>query len=329
MSVPTKISYGVLVATLILAAWLHLGALLLAAFFSYFALRRLHAATNRKWLSFILFLICLIGIAYAAGYFGRAAWRALPNVADSSIPSATAWAEKRNIELPFTDFETLKTFLIDQLKAEIHYLNNVAHVAGAVTTLLVLIAIGIVVAVSLFFHSLLDRHPRPAPNLEAANLYDACGAEIGSRFRDFYRCFETVMGAQIVISSINTVLTAIFVLIIGLPHAAVVIGVTFLCGLLPIVGNLISNIIIVFLSATLSPKLGLVALIFLVAIHKLEYFLNSKIIGGWIRNPVWLTLIGLILGEVIMGIPGMVLAPVVLNYIRVEMSEIKVRPSHA
>ena len=137
------------------------------------------------------------------------------------------------------------------------------------------------------------------------------------------------MGAQIIISSINTVLTAIFVLIIGLPHAAVVIGVTFLCGLLPIIGNLISNTIIVFLSATISLKFALVALIFLIAIHKLEYFLNSKIVGGWTRNPVWLTLIGLIIGQAVMGIPGMVLAPVVLNYLRVELSKIELKPTAA
>ena len=323
MSTPRKISYGVVLATLIVAAWLHLGPLLLAAFFAYFALRRLYLATKRKWLSLILFLIGLVGITYAAGYFSRAAWRALPEIAESSIPSATAWAEQRNIELPFTDFETLKSFVIGQLKDEIHYLSNVAHFAGAVTTLGVLIVIGIVVAISLFFHSWFDIGPPPTstPN----NLYAACASEVATRFYDFYRSFEIVMGAQIIISSINTILTAIFILIIGLPHAAVVIGVTFLCGLLPIVGNLISNSIIVFLAATISLKLALAALVFLIAIHKLEYFLNSKIIGGWTRNPVWLTLIGLIIGEAVMGIPGMVLAPVVLNYLRVEMSKIELK----
>ncbi len=311
MSTPIKVSYGVLIATLIVAAWLHLGTLLLAAFFSYFALRKLHAVTKRKWLSLILFVICLVGIAYAAGYFTRAAWRALPDIADSSIPSATAWAEKRNIELPFTDFETLKAFLIAQVKDEIHYLNDVAHFAGAATTLFVLIVIGIVVATSLFFRSW--RHQSVGSTAkDANNLYAACATEIATRFRDFYHSFETVLGAQIIISCINTVLTAIFILSIGLPHAAVVIGVTFLCGLLPIIGNLISNTII---------------LVFLVAIHKLEYFLNSKIIGGWTRNPVWLTLIGLIIGEIVMGIPGMILAPVVLNYVRVEMSKIEVPPA--
>ncbi len=323
MSTPTKVSYGVLLATLVVAAWLHLGPLLLAAFFSYFALRKLHAATNRKWLSVILFVVCLVGIAYAAGYFTRAAWRALPEIADSSIPSATAWAEKRNIELPFTDFETLKAFLIGEVKDEIHYLNDVAHFAGAASTLFVLVVIGIVVASSLYFRSWSSD---AASKKDATNLYAACSAEIAARFHDFYRSFEIVMGAQIIISSINTVLTAIFILTIGLPHAAVVIGVTFLCGLLPIVGNLISNTIIVFLSAAISVKLALVALIFLIAIHKLEYFLNSKIIGGWTRNPVWLTLIGLIIGQIVMGIAGMILAPVVLNYVRVELSKIEVTP---
>ena len=71
------------------------------------------------------------------------------------------------------------------------------------------------------------------------------------------------------------------------------------------------------------PKMALISLIFLVVIHKLEYFLNSKIIGDRIRNPMWLTLVGIVLGEKLMGIPGMILAPVVLHYIKVEASKRK------
>ena len=129
------------------------------------------------------------------------------------------------------------------------------------------------------------------------------------------------MSAQIRISAINTLLTAIFVLIVSLKYGGFVVGLTFLCGLLPIVGNLISNAIIVGIAITMSPRLAIVALIFLVAVHKLEYFLNSKIIGDRIKNPVWLTLLALIIGERFMGIPGMILAPVVLNYIKVEASK--------
>jgi predicted PurR-regulated permease PerM len=132
------------------------------------------------------------------------------------------------------------------------------------------------------------------------------------------------MGAQITISLINTTLTAIFLVAVRMPHAPLLIAVTFLCGLVPIVGNLVSNTIIVFVSLTVSLKLAIGALVFLVAIHKLEYLLNSKIIGDRIRNPVWLTLIALILGERLMGVPGLILAPVVLNYLRVEMLTVEV-----
>jgi len=94
--------------------------------------------------------------------------------------------------------------------------------------------------------------------------------------------------------------------------------------LVPIIGNLVSNTIIVGIAFTLSPKTALVALVFLVVIHKLEYFLNSKIIGHRIHNPFWLTLLALIVGERLLGLPGMILAPVVLNYLKLEASAIEV-----
>jgi predicted PurR-regulated permease PerM len=132
------------------------------------------------------------------------------------------------------------------------------------------------------------------------------------------------MGAQITISLINTALTGIFLVAVRLPHAPLLIAVTLLCGLVPIVGNLASNTVIVFVALTVSLKLAIAALVFLILIHKLEYLLNSKIIGDRIRNPVWLTLIALILGERLMGVPGLILAPVVLNYLRVEMLTVEV-----
>jgi len=324
MITPARLSYGVLAVTIILAGLLHLGTPLLVVLFSYFALRQLYFLTKRKWLALILFIVVVAGIASAAVYITRAAFLALPDVADTSIPSASAWAQQRQIELPFTDFESLREVVMDTLKEEAHYLRNVAHFAGSTTAALVFTVIGIVVAGSLFLKTGLDpyRGAHPVKN----NLYSICYDEVSTRFRDFYRSFATVMGAQITISLINTILTAIFVFAVRLPYAPLVIAITFLCGLVPIVGNLVSNTIIVFIALTVSLKLAIGALVFLVGIHKLEYFLNSKIIGDRIRNPVWLTLIALIIGERLMGIPGLILAPVVLNYLRVEMLTVEVPP---
>ena len=183
-----------------------------------------------------------------------------------------------------------------------------------------LIVVGFVVAVSLFLSGKGDFGGPIVPG----NLYSLVCAEVAERFKSLYRSFATVMGAQITISAINTVLTAIFIMWTQLPYAGLIVVVTFFCGLLPIIGNLISNTVIVSVAFTITPKLGVVALIFLIVLHKLEYFLNSQIIGSRIKNPMWLTLLALVIAERLMGIAGMVLAPVLLNYIKVEASKIRV-----
>ncbi len=322
MVTPTRLSYGVLALTIALAGLLHLAAPLLVVLFSYFALQQLYYLTNRKWLALILFGIVVAGIAAAGAYFARAAILALPDVADTSIPSASAWAQKRQIELPFTDFESLRQVVTDALGQEAHYLRNVANFARSAAAVLAFSVLGIVAAGSLFLKTGLD--PHRVTHRVKNNLYSICCDEVSTRFRDFYRSFATVIGAQIMISLINTLLTAIFLLAVRLPHAPLLIAITFLCGLVPIAGNLVGNTVIVFVALTVSLKLAIPAFMFLVLIHKLEYFLNSKIIGDRIRNPVWLTLIALIIGEQLMGIPGLILAPVVLNYLRVEMLTVEV-----
>jgi len=316
MTTPARLSYGVLALTLVLAGFLHLAVPLLVILFSYLVLRQLYFLTKRKWLALVLFIVVVLGIAAAAVSFTRAAILALPDVADTSIPSASAWAQRRQIELPFTDFESLRAVVIDTLQQEAHYLRNVAHFAGSTTAALVFSIIGIVAAASLFFKAGLDPHRATHPVKN--NLYSICCDEVSTRFRDFYRSFATV---------INTALTGLFVVAVRMPHTPLLIAITFLCGLVPIVGNLVSNTIIVFVALTVSLKLAIAALVFLVVIHKLEYFLNSKIIGDRIRNPAWLTLIALIIGERLMGIPGLILAPVVLNYLRVEMLTVEVPPT--
>jgi predicted PurR-regulated permease PerM len=323
LSRPALISYGLIAVMLLLVGWQHLGTPLLAVLFSYFVLSKLHAGRS-KWLAVGLFVLVLLAAGYGLVHFINRSLVALPKVASTAIPSIIAYAEEHGVELPFTDYQSLKTLALESVKEQSHYVRNFANFARTATREFVFLIIGCVVAVSLFLNAQLeiDRGAQRIRN----NLYSLCCDEIAARFGSFYESFATVMGAQIIISSINTALTSIFVLVVSLPHAGVVIGVTFLCGLLPVLGNLISNTVIVGIGFTISPQMALAALVFLVVIHKLEYFLNSKIIGDRIKNPVWLTLLALILGERLMGIPGMILAPVILHYLKAEASKIEVPP---
>src|SRR5204862_5622632 len=135
-----------LALTLVLAGVLHLGAPLLIILFSYFALRQLYFLTKTRWIALILFILVVLGIATAAVFFTRAAILALPDVADTSIPSASAWAQQRQIELPFTDFESLRQAVVDTLGQEAQYLRNVANFAKSAAAAIVFSILSIVAA---------------------------------------------------------------------------------------------------------------------------------------------------------------------------------------
>lgn len=318
MSQPVRISYVIMAVLLVLIGWLHLGTLVLTALFGYFALR-LFSFGRSKLLGMTLYVIVVAVVGTGLVYFSRQAYVALPAMADTSIPAVVGFAEKQGVELPFTDYEGLKTVAVTEAKEGIA---SVGRYVRAATFQFVLLVAGLVVAASLFLNAAWGtetdaRTPRDS-------VYATVVRELAVRFKTFFQSFAKVIGAQIVISTINTGATAVFLVWNGYPFAAVLVMLTFLCGLVPIVGNLVSNTLIVGVGFTLSPRIALFALVFLIVIHKLEYFLNSKIIGDRIKNPMWLTLIGLVLGEKLMGIPGMILAPVVLHYIKVEASQNKV-----
>jgi predicted PurR-regulated permease PerM len=320
-------SYWFMLLILVAVVWLHLAAVLLAGLFTYLALTRLKfLKRGGKWLSVAIFLVLVAGIAYGLGYFVHQTIRALPEIADKAIPSIIQTAKDKGIELPFTDYDSLKDLALDTVGNGVRYLGSVAKVARGAGTQFLFLVVGCVVGISLFLNPRFELGRDSTGPRE--DLYSRCCEEIARRFGAFYGSFVTVMGAQIIISGINTALTAAFVAAVQLPYAAVVVGVTFLCGLVPVVGNLISNTIVVGIGFTISPKTAMAALVFLVAIHKLEYFLNSKIVGWRIHNPLWLTLLGLVIGERILGVPGMILAPVVLNYIRLETSDVPGRSCH-
>ncbi len=313
------ISYAFFILIVVTVGVLHLTTVFVTVLFAYLTLRALSFGKN-KWVSIGLFLISLSVLFYGFAFFVRHAIIALPEIASTAIPVIVRFATERGIVLPFTDMESLKTLMIESIHETAVYLGGYAGVA---TKEFLLVIVGIVVAISMFINPTLDFDHSPRP----LNLYSLYCARVAELFRSFYQNFETVISAQVIISGINTVLTSAFVYATSLPYAAIVVVLTFLCGLLPVIGNIISNTIIVGIAFTISPQFAGWALLFLVVIHKLEYFLNSKIIGGRIRHPMWLTLLALLLGERLLGIPGIILAPVVLSFIKSEASKFQITGS--
>jgi predicted PurR-regulated permease PerM len=106
---------------------------------------------------------------------------------------------------------------------------------------------------------------------------------------------------------------------VHLPLTKTMILVTFVAGLLPVIGNLISNTVIVVVSLSVSMYAALGSLVFLVGIHKLEYFVNARIIGGQIHARAWELLLAMLVMDAIFGIPGVIAAPIYYAYIKDEL----------
>jgi len=136
--------------------------------------------------------------------------------------------------------------------------------------------------------------------------------------------FWRVATAQVKISLINTICTAIYLLLVlpafGVhrPLGKTLVVITFFCGLLPVVGNLLSNTAIVTIGLNYSLPVAAGALLFLVSIHKLEYFINAKIVGHNINARIWELLIAMLLLERLLGIAGLVAAPVFYAWLKAE-----------
>jgi predicted PurR-regulated permease PerM len=151
------------------------------------------------------------------------------------------------------------------------------------------------------------------------------GKSLEGRVTRLGDAFRRVVFGQIRISAINTVLTGLFLVValpiagIQVPLAKTMIAVTFVVGLLPVLGNLISNTAIVVLSLSVSLTVAVTALVFLVVIHKLEYFLNAHIVGTQVRAHAWELLTAMLVMEAAFGIPGLVAAPIYYAYLKDEL----------
>ena len=150
-------------------------------------------------------------------------------------------------------------------------------------------------------------------------------AALSLRCQRLATAFHNIVFAQVKISFLNTVFTALFLLValplfgVHVPLAKTLVAVTFIVGLLPVVGNLISNTAVTIAALSVSLGVGIAALCFLVLIHKMEYFLNARIVGTQIHARAWELLIAMLVMEAALGLPGVIAAPIYYAYLKSEL----------
>ncbi|HZF83152.1 MAG TPA: AI-2E family transporter [Burkholderiaceae bacterium] len=156
-------------------------------------------------------------------------------------------------------------------------------------------------------------------------LRQPLAAQMHRRISVFGQAFRQIVAAQFWIATFNTALTAVFLLFIlpvwnlSLPYTPALITLTFLAGLIPIVGNLLCNVVITLVGLSVSPLTAAACLAFLILIHKAEYVINAKVVGSRTHIAVWELLAVMFAAEAVFGPAGLVAAPLFYAYLKKEL----------
>lgn len=260
-------------------------------------------------------MICLISIGAAAWSFARSSQgiAALLTIVVDTIGSLRHTLPESVADMLPTTTEDLRQQLVEMLGDHVQKISVVGMESVKISAHILL---GMVVGGMAAVHHFKE-HDKLPPLLSALRL----------RLRNLATAFDKVVFAQVKISALNTTLTAIYLLLIlpmlgiQLPMATFLVILTFVVGMLPVVGNLVSNTVIVVISLGVSFGVGVASLLFLVLIHKAEYFMNARIVGHEVQATAWELLTAMLLMEAVFGMVGLVAAPVVYAWLKAEVKE--------
>lgn len=233
--------------------------------------------------------------------------RKMADIIEASRDQMPVWVMEH---LP-GDPDALRTMIISWLRMHSVEAKVLGQEAGRTAAHLL---VGMIIGAMVALHDSTETHS-----------FRPLAAALGDRVAGLAHSFRQIVFAQVRISAINTVLSGIYILVllplagIHLPLAKTLVVITFLAGLLPVIGNLISNTVLVIVALSHSLNIAIASLLFMVVIHKLEYFLNAKIIGSHINARAWELLTTMLVMESIFGLSGVVAAPVLYAYVKHEL----------
>lgn len=117
-----------------------------------------------------------------------------------------------------------------------------------------------------------------------------------------------VMG-QVFIGTIAAVSAFIFMSIVGIPFALVLAAITFLLGLIPLVGTITGAAIVTLVALSVSPTAALISAIYYLIYMQIEaYVISPKIMSKAVSVPGAVVVVAAIAGGAILGVLGALIA---------------------
>ncbi|MFC7686478.1 AI-2E family transporter [Ureibacillus sp. GCM10028918] len=125
----------------------------------------------------------------------------------------------------------------------------------------------------------------------------------------FLNTFGLAIKVQIMISTINTILTVIGLLILGFPNILGLAIMIFFLGLMPVIGVVISLIPLTIIAFQIGGAMYVIYIFAIIMIiHAIEsYILNPKLYSITMKLPIFFTFMVLMVGELLFGAWGLVI----------------------
>ena len=331
MSGARKISYWAIAVFAAAAVYWHLSSELLAGLFSFFVLdltyKRLSRALPRvaaRWTSLGVFLVCSVFFVWMLGVFVELSATRVPEMISIILPRLNALAAQYGLSMPGS-LDDLRGVIIS---AVVEHAQALTKTSGALTRELFEILVSVLVAI--LFHLNVSRRARIGGDAAPRdNLLYAFLLEFAERARIFVGGFETIFRIQILLAVFRCAVLAVFLLLTRMPWTHFLLVATFLLSVIPNVGAFTSSALILAAAFTVSFHAAIGTLVFLLVLHQAEYLIYSRLAGTGFALPTWIILLGLLIGEKCMGLAGLILAPVVIHYLREELRQLPSPPLSA
>jgi predicted PurR-regulated permease PerM len=149
--------------------------------------------------------------------------------------------------------------------------------------------------------------------------------ERGKRFSDL---FKEIVVAQFFVSCANTLFAAIYMFGIlpmagiEMPWAGALVAMTLVVSMIPVAGNVLCNGVVTLVALSVGPGVALASLTYLIVVHKIEYFINAKVVGKRVSASVWELLLAMFALEAMFGVGGLVAAPLFYAYVKSELKSL-------
>ncbi|GAY71975.1 hypothetical protein NBRC111893_121 [Lentilactobacillus kosonis] len=254
-------------------------------------------------------IVTVVYLIVVAGLFS-AITKYVPQLANQTIRSTSDMINFYSNPKNLPDDETLHW--INEMIQQSHILSSVKNGVGLIWhSITTVTTMGVTLFMSLilsFFFTIEEKQMLQFSQSFKKSYVNWLFEDLEYFGRKFIATFGVVIEAQFFIALVNTGLTTIVMIVMGLPQLAVLSLMVFVLSLIPVAGVIISLIPLSLVGYSVGGITDVAYLIVtIIVVHALEaYVLNPKFMSSRTNLPIFYTFVVLLIGEHFFGVWGLI-----------------------